>query len=1143
MMQQQNQMFTGMQQYSQVISAQMPQAYGIGQYGTQGPVAPQFGQVPYAPRQQAGFSYGGQSPFGYGMGNQWGAAGVAAMGGAGQFALGGLGIAGGLGMLGKAGGIAFDPISAGMAGYGAARGLGMGMMGGLGVGGLAAGAVAAPMMFAQHALGSMVTGAQEQSGVNQSLGQYGFTNAMSRSGRGFSRQDAMAIGGVVREMQAIPEMMTSMSELTRIMDRMGQSGMMQGVRDAGEFSKRFKETIHTLKDVSKMMGSTMEEAMKAFQESKQSGFYSPDAIKQNIAQRQIVGGLTGMNQQQVANLQQYGAQGSFAAGGSRMGGARSITRIAGELGMANQMGLLSNDRLMELTGEEGSAGIQQLAGSLNDVGQRMGRSSLGTAMTLALGETKDGKYTGNMDQDLVQRVRSGQIGKEELLRLAHQKSQGRNAKLSFAAHRQRLTTEMVNSAGAQGVAMELSTILGERGFDNPDALNLVMQRYGVDERQANQVISLMKDMPGIQRGIAEAGTTEARRMSEQAFMRENASFEGLKTKIGKKFENVLTEPFKRLGANIANSVGESVDAFVDDIFGRYQTKITQMASDTVLSASMGNKGAIASLSAAGKDISRQNNAGRDLRNNSMVGGLLDLASGQQSAGDVQNSILTGLGKDRFYTSMSGDEDSIKSAGGRILKGGYFDKSFNVASKEGISNAANYLKSGRNRYEGAIKAGFSSGNATLAEAGATLEKTLLSSEELRNSDLTEQQKYEIIKQKMGYEGLSGADKTAAHTMGSGGVQSLLDKVRKVKGLEGAGDIEIIDALQKATGNQDLKTSMSMKGLAGGLDPNAGSLRDLSKRRATELDKAASGFGDMTAKAKSLIGEGGAGAKLLSAAFGGMEGVDSKTVERALQSKDGTKVDPKLLEQLGMTQKEFDAAKDQAAELATAGHGKASGADITKMLNTDKTVASAAFSQRQREIGAGLTERLSGADLGGLTKSGQGIAGHLQAMANGLTNDKGFESGATGDLLEELAHYRGKDKTKLMGLAGAELGAGAQMINDTNTAFRHSRKTKGGDRSVDALIEKLQLTGDTAADVRNLAKGGKSTDVDASEEKAIERYLGERTTKGMASSKGSEQSSINAASKNLGDVLKTMNENAANTAALLKGLMDAKAGGGK
>ena len=1125
LMQQQQQTFLGMQQYSQVISAQMPQAYGIGQYGMQGPTAPQFAQVPFTPRQQPGFSYGGSSPFGYGLGNQFGAGSAAAIGGAGQFGLGAVGIAGGLGLMGRGASLAFDPISAGMAGFSAARGIGLGMMGGIGVGAMAAGAVAAPMMFAQHMLSSGVAGAQEQAGINQSLGQFNFINSSSRSGRGFTRQDSMAIGSMVRELQAIPEMMTSMSELTRIMDRMGQTGMMQGVRDAGEFQKRFKETIHVLKDVSKMMGTTMEEAMQAFQESKQAGFYSPQAIRQNIMQRQIVGGLTGMNQQQVSQMQQYGSEVSHQMGGSRMGGARGITRIAGELGMANQMGLLSNEQLMEMTGQEGAAGIQALAGSLNDAGQSMGRSSLGTAMTLALGEVKDGRFTGNMDKDLVQRVRSGQISKSELLRLAHQKSAGRNAKLSFAAHRQRLTTEMVNSTGVQGISMELGEILGERGFDNPDALNLVMQRYGVGEEQANQIIGMMKKMPEIQRGMAEAGTTEARRMAEQAFMRENASWEGIKTKIGKKFENALSEPFKRFGAHISNSISESVDAFVDDIFGRYQTKVTQLASDTTLKAAMGNKAAQGLVAQARGDVTAQSRVGEDLRNNNAIGGLLNAVSGQGSTGDIQASVLRAMGSNYVDTiTGTGNDEAdtarILGAGGTVLsrRGSSLGAGeYDVTTSRARAQAAKALQ-GPNQLAGKIDVSKGMGKFAML----ALKSQLLGNSELQNEELTDQQKLEIIKKGLNEDS---------------GLRDILPKLKKQLGTDN--EVDILDALAQAGGLQNQMGMFSRRGLAGGLR-GAGSERGLQRRLEGEIKTAAGGFGKLEAQARAALTEGGATAKIMGAAFGNDRGLADK-VKMALGERDGSAVSKDVLDALGLSQKDFDAARGQGRELMAAGMGGgAKGEDIQKVLSSQLSMALMRNEKREKEIGASLSGDIAGADLHGLSAGGSKIVGRIGALAGRLSGGQGFgaSGGETADLIEALAGYTGKDKTQVMGLAGAELGAGAHIINEARSAYSHTRGGKGG-KSVDKLIERLGITGDLAKEVRGMA--GSDSMVNANEEKAIERFLGENETRKMASAKGGESNTVNAG-KTLQDYLKSNSDNMSKISTILDGIIT-KQGGGK
>mgnify|MGYP006946113793 FL=1 len=145
-------------------------------------------------------------------------------------------------------------------------------------------------------------------------------------------------------------------------------------------------------------------------------------MKMNMGQRQFTAGLTGMDQGQIGQLQMAGSQISFGYGGTRGSGAQSALRSARQIGMANEMGLISNDRIAELTGQEGGAGIAAMAGSLTDASQRMSQGGLGTAMSIALAKQKNGKFTGELDQELVEKVRMGGISKSELLSLAQKKN-------------------------------------------------------------------------------------------------------------------------------------------------------------------------------------------------------------------------------------------------------------------------------------------------------------------------------------------------------------------------------------------------------------------------------------------------------------------------------------------------------------------------------------------------------------------------------------------------------------------------------------------------------------------------------------------------------------------------------------------------
>jgi len=366
--------------------------YGLGANPMMSPPAMGPRQIegrPYEGPNEPGFSYG--QKIGYGASN---AAGMNAMGG----------IRSGASLASAA-----INMATGYGAYRAARTAGTSTFGSAAAGVLAFSPVGmAAGMGMEYSAGKMYEGAQEQQAVYGTLGNnFNFINSSSRTGRGFGRQDAKAISDFTREMQGIPEMMTSMSELNRVMGSMSSMGMMHGARTAQEFNRRFKENIGTLKDISKVIQGTLEEGLKYMNESKQAGFYSGQGIRANVAQRQFTAGITGMNHDQVNMLQQSGSQMSFATGGLRRSGANSMLRTARQVGMANEMGILTNEQLQELTGVEGPEAIGALSENLAGAAHRMSRSGFGTALSIAVAQQDEkGSFTGGIDEDMVNKVKS-----------------------------------------------------------------------------------------------------------------------------------------------------------------------------------------------------------------------------------------------------------------------------------------------------------------------------------------------------------------------------------------------------------------------------------------------------------------------------------------------------------------------------------------------------------------------------------------------------------------------------------------------------------------------------------------------------------------------------------------------------------------
>jgi len=646
MMSQQNQMFAGAAQYSHQISASMPNMYGGGQSGG------------------GGFSYGGGAPLGYDFSSRASGGAVSSMGGMAQFGLGAGSLMASMGMMGGTARAALDPFAGGGAMYRMGGRMGMGMGGRLGMGAIGMAPVAGALAFASHAIGSTMSGAQEQAQVEQVLGRQQFMNS-STGGRGFSRPQSMAIGGMMRNMQQLPEMMTSMGELTRIMDKMGGMGLMQGAQNVSDFGQKFKDTIKVLKDMSKVMGTTMEEALPLFGEIRRSGIYSTTDILKNAMNRQITGSATGMNQAQVGQLAQYGAQTNWRRGGELAQGSKHALRVAGQLGTAKRMGLLTEEQIMEHTGGVGgSEGLKQLSAEMVGLAHTMTKSSgIGMVTSIALGEMEEGRFTGKMDEDLMTRYRAGEFSLSDIKKMAG-KRRGRKAAMSYYSHDKAMRANLASGMGAEGTTEMLRGALGGRGFTDPSALNLMSQRFGMSQRQA-ELLPLMQRMPEIEQEMGIRGRSDAKRIAQESFMKENYSWDAVTTKAKKKIANIVTEPFKKFGADLRNSINETVDDFVDDITGRYKVEVTKGLSNLA-------RGAMSDIGTSSARFGEMLTTNKGALQKGLTGGQ-DFSTGYAGAAVNWATGRTTSGENlEFLTNLTGRrvrERDVGTAGTGVMRGG------------------------------------------------------------------------------------------------------------------------------------------------------------------------------------------------------------------------------------------------------------------------------------------------------------------------------------------------------------------------------------------------------------------------------------------------------------------------------------------
>lgn len=566
---QQQNMFMGQSQYAQQIGVSNPNL-SLAAWGTD-------------PRQKAmgpGGTFGGHAPVSYGGAGMAGAG----YGGGSKMAGGMMSLAGGVASTGLAFGM--NPIGAFMGGAGMSGGVanfmgagamsrGIGAMagGGMAGGALAAGTMMLPVMAAQKAIGSFVGGGQEQQQIQSSLSGFGFMNQRSRTGQGFSREDAQMIGQQVRSIAHIPEMMTSVEELTKLIPKLKASGAMAGVTTASEFSSRFKEAVKTLRDVSKVMGTTMEEASQFFEHSRSVGFLGRKDQLKNAMNVQFTAAQTGMSTGAVMQMQQGGAQMAVGRGIRRRTGVDAVTSMAQNIGSGIQSGSISQDDLEDISGVSGEGAAAAVAQQMTEKLARFAEgSSAGQLSMMALSDfdPKTGKLIG-INTKLAQRYARGEVNKEEL----KDRLQNLTREQKIAASRSTGTMAMqfAGATGLGGASAFMGNVLEEGGHRGEEAKKYMMQKYGFTEVEV-ETMSKMEGM-GVGSDDRKKRSLERKRKME-AEISERTDPSKIMARIGAKLKSGTgVAAAEEAGAKMFSFIGGAFDEFIDDVVGRYSVQLSE----------------------------------------------------------------------------------------------------------------------------------------------------------------------------------------------------------------------------------------------------------------------------------------------------------------------------------------------------------------------------------------------------------------------------------------------------------------------------------------------------------------------------------------------------------------------------------------
>lgn len=521
----------------------------------------------------------GFTPFGHGAGTQ---AGVNMMGGmntaVNTASLTGLGALGGKALLSKLG----------LGATGAARGLaavatmtGATLPAALGLG---------LMLPAMAAVGGMHSGAQQYARTQGVMDQtFGNRVGMGGSfGFGVGRDDALRMTEAMRSLKAVPEMMTSMGELQDVMQSVSKMGILQSSRNATEFKDKFISMTRALRDMSRDLGSTMKEATALFESSVGQGFLDVNQATVNARMAKSASAVgIGMSTNRMMGLQTGGASMLRSMGADSRAGAFGARDIASALSVANMNGVVSSQDILRITGKVGEEGVASLSQQLMQAQVQMFQNTgAGRFITASLAERgEDGRFTGNLDKDMLSDLRSGKITGEGLMSRGREMLSGLSdvQALSFRnAMGRGMGAKAGALAGAGGGANAISAILGEMGAKNEEARRaLVQQLTGASQAHADVMLDMAKNISKINDDRNNEMLQAAVRDRSASFFKERM-ISGQLHHATTQVQSILVDPIQSVGARHATRMGH----VFDDITDEFVTGSTASKINTLLNPGM-----------------------------------------------------------------------------------------------------------------------------------------------------------------------------------------------------------------------------------------------------------------------------------------------------------------------------------------------------------------------------------------------------------------------------------------------------------------------------------------------------------------------------------------------------------------------------
>lgn len=316
---------------------------------------------------------------------------------------------------------------------------------------------------------------------------YRFTPGMATNavtGRGLNYRDSAELAQSARGEMA-DNLYMRQGDLDEVLAGMTEGDLMYNVRGAEEFQDKFEKVTKSLRDISRIYGTTLKESTEMLGEMQRSGFYTTADQTEMLLQSDAIGRMTGYTGREVVQIGSQGAQTARQLGlGKQLGyDTATMTSLAIEEEIQNLSGddrqiLLEN--IQELGGKE-----QATASASNAMLGLTQKKEFQSALFGLLNED------GEINQEQLDRMISGDMSlKEAMGRGANLVANDKEMRAEYYTNAPNYFEKLEGPEFIQVMSrmvegFQETTGMGDQGFDIENTL----KNLGIEDKKLREIIA------------------------------------------------------------------------------------------------------------------------------------------------------------------------------------------------------------------------------------------------------------------------------------------------------------------------------------------------------------------------------------------------------------------------------------------------------------------------------------------------------------------------------------------------------------------------------------------------------------------------------------------------------------------------------